>query len=63
MKRYINAKTGSLTETIEELNSKDFASMKDFKNTLTTRVGSYRMAFKSSDVYVSSRSTKSWNGN
>ncbi|WNA15667.1 hypothetical protein XaC1_24 [Xanthomonas phage XaC1] len=63
MKRYINAKSGSVTETIEELDSKDFASMNDFKNTLATRVGSHRMTLKSFKVYVSSRCDKSWTGN
>jgi len=63
MKRYINTKTAGKTETIDEFNSTDYSTIKEFNAAIATRVGSYRMTFKSSDVYVSSRSTKDWTGN
>ena len=63
MKKYINARTGKIVETIEEMNSQDYPTLLDFKNAITTRIGSYRMVFKDSTVYASSRSTKDWSGN
>lgn len=63
MKRYINAYGSNERETIEEINSTDFVSEKEFNAYIATRVGSYRMIFKTSKVYVSRRCCKSWSGN
>ena len=62
MKRYINIKGSTGTETLEEFNTDDYTSLKEFNAALATRVGSYRM-IHGSGVYVSQRAAMPWTGN
>ena len=59
MTRYLNMQTSYGVETVDQLESKDFETSKDFRKELSRLVSEYRMCNMS--VYVSSRCDKSWN--
>lgn len=61
MKRYINCKYGNLpTETIDELDSSDFETMKDFKKELRFLLNETASAQRDHKVWISSRPTNDW---
>lgn len=60
MIRYINCKTSNGVETVDELNSADFETLKLFKAELRRLVAEYRMAFNM-PVWSSQRCDKTWN--
>ena len=60
MIRYINTKQDNEVETIDQLDSNDFSSYRDFKKELLRLVNEYRLCFNQL-VYTSQRSTKAWN--
>lgn len=55
---YINMRECWGVETVDELDPKDFASNKEFKEELQRLVGEYRLA--GMDVYTSNRCTAEW---
>jgi len=57
--KYINLKTNYGTETIDELNPKDFNTYKEFKTELRRLINEYHIA--GIDVYSSQRCDKTWN--
>lgn len=60
MKRYINCKPdGRTVETVDELNSEDFSTLKEFRIESRRLLGEYRMAFQC-EVWSSNRSTSEW---
>lgn len=58
MKKYINTKTEYGVETIDEIDSDDFKTMKDFRAELSRLCFEYSLA--GTKCYTSSRSTKEW---
>jgi hypothetical protein len=62
MIRYFNLKSAYGTETVDELERKDFPTLKDFRNELRRLITEYNMAYNPSGlhVYISTRSTKEW---
>jgi hypothetical protein len=58
VKRYINFKGCQGVETIDELDARDFGSMKEFRIKLRRLINEYVMS--GHDVYISSRCTKEW---
>ena len=58
MKRYFNLKIDNVVETIDELDSSDFKTLKEFKIALKNLISEYRIA--KMDVYRSQRCTKDW---
>lgn len=58
MKTYFNIKSNGTTETVDELDSKDFATMKDFRTERKRLTNEYRIA--GIDIYLSQRCTKDW---
>lgn len=57
--RYLNLRTSYGVETVDELNSKDFSSRKDYLIELKRLISEYHLSGQ--PVYVSSRCDKSWN--
>lgn len=55
---YINTKNSYGVETIDELNSKDFNSPKEFKKELNRLLNEYRLI--EPKVYSSQRADKDW---
>ena len=58
MKRYLNLKTNYGVETIDELNSNDFETLKAFRLELKKMVSEYHSG--SMYVYTSQKADKSW---
>lgn len=58
MKRYLNMKSVYGTETVDELELKDFNSYKEFWRELRRLRDAYRLC--GMPVYISQRSTKDW---
>ena len=58
MKRYLNMRTASGVETVDELSREDFDSYKEFIKELRRLVGEYRLSGMA--VYTSQRCTKEW---
>ena len=59
MIRYINTRSFGNVETIDEFNSDDFESVREFKVELRHLVREYESAFNA-PVYISQRCTKEW---
>jgi len=59
MKRYLNSKQWEGTETIDELDSNDFKSYRDFKRELNRLADEYAMCQQS--CYISQKACKGWN--
>ncbi len=60
MIRYINWKNQGSIETVDELASGDFQTLRDFKKELRRLVNEYQIAYNLGNVYSSQRSTKEW---
>lgn len=60
MKMYINWAHAGKTETVDEVDSKEFPSAKAFRHEVARLVQEYQMAFRLGSVYSSARSTKDW---
>ena len=60
MIRYINWKNQGSIETVDELVSSDFKTLRDFKKELRRLVNEYQIAYNLGNVYPSQRSTKEW---
>lgn len=60
MKRYLNTVINSQKETIDELNSEDFDSLKSFKKELRRLKDEYVLAGGHGDLYWYSRKCKNW---
>lgn len=59
--RYLNIKNSNGVETIDQLDSEDFNSYKEFRAELKQLINEYRMAGSYfSGVYTSQRCTKDW---
>jgi hypothetical protein len=58
MTRYLNMRTASGVETVDELNRDDFNSHKEFRKELRRLVGEYHLC--GMGVYISQRCTKEW---
>lgn len=58
MKVYFNYKYGKSTETVDELDSKDFESLKEFRKEKHRLLGEYNLAM--GGVHASQRPTKCW---
>jgi hypothetical protein len=58
MVRYINMKSVHGTETVDELDSKDFKFFRDFRKELRRLLNEYRLC--GMNVYSSQRSDKTW---
>lgn len=56
--KYYNMKSVYGTETIDEINPKDYISYKEYRKELIRLRNEYRLC--GMDVYISSRSTKDW---
>lgn len=56
MKRYLNLKTNYGTETVDELDSKNFKTFKEFKNELKRLINEYHIL--GMNVYSSQRKAK-----
>ena len=59
MIKYLNMKTNYGIETVDDLDSEDFNTYKEFKVELNRLVSEYSMA--NMNVYISSRPDKTWN--
>jgi hypothetical protein len=57
--KYFNLKTNQGTETVDEINRKDFKTYKEYKIELRRLIGQYFMA--GMNVYTSQRACKDWN--
>jgi hypothetical protein len=58
MKTYFNTKTNGETETVDELDSVDFTTFRDFLNERRRLLKEYHLA--GMHVYRSQRCTKDW---
>lgn len=58
MIRYLNTKLNGNTETIDQLDSNDYESFKEFKQAMTYLIGEYRLAGGHGDLYWSQRGCK-----
>ncbi len=58
MKKYFNIKSVYGVETIDELNSSDFSTLKEFRKEVKRLYGEYRLT--SMNVYISNRCTNEW---
>ena len=58
---YLNLKTSEGVETIDSINSKDFKTLKEFRQERKRLVQEYRIASSFyAGIYCSQRSTKDW---
>ena len=62
MKRYINLKNSQGIETVGEIDSEDFPTIKAFRQEVKRLVKEYRLAYGSSagGVWSSQKSTSAW---
>ncbi len=60
---YINVKQGKERETVEEFNRADYDSVEAYRRAVAIRLSSYRMTYRNSVVYPSTRACKGWTGN
>ena len=58
MKKYFNMKSNYGVETVDQLDSKDFKTYKEFRNELIRLRNEYRIA--GMQVYTSQRCTNEW---
>lgn len=58
MKRYLNTRYNNGVETVDELDSADFETAKDFRNELKRLQFEYSLA--GTNCWISKRSTKEW---
>ena len=58
MKKYFNMKSNYGVETVDQLDSKDFNTYKEFREELIRLREEYRLA--GMDVYTSQRCTNEW---
>ena len=58
MKKYLNIKESGIVETIDEFDSAEFATYKDFNKEVKKCAQEYRLG--GTYVYVSSRCTRDW---
>lgn len=58
MKRYINTRTEEGVETIDEVDSDDFKTIKEYRFEVTRLCFEYKMA--GTACWASSRATKEW---
>ena len=58
MIRYLNFKSIYGTETVDQLDSRDFSFFKEYRKELQRMVKEYRIS--GVDVYISQRSAKDW---
>ncbi len=58
MIRYLNAKMYGTTETLDQLDSEDFSSFKEFKKEMTRLRGEYQMCMTTDAIYWSQRACK-----
>lgn len=58
MKKYFNVKTVYGVETVDEIDSKDFDTIRDYKKECVRLLNEYRLS--KMDVYLSSRCTNEW---
>ena len=58
MIRYLNVKLYGITETVDHLDSRDFKSIREFKQEKQRVLSEYRTAFKDGDPYWSQRKCK-----
>lgn len=56
--KYLNMKSNFGTETVDELDPKDFPTFKEFRAELRRLVSEYQLA--GMNVYTSTRCTKDW---
>jgi hypothetical protein len=56
--KYLNMKTVYGVETVDQLDSKDFPTWREFRKELNRLISEYRLAGMA--VYSSSRCTKDW---
>lgn len=61
MKRYLNIITSYGVETVEELDSKNFATFEEFRVELRRLASEYHTA--GMHIYISQRCDKNWNNN
>jgi len=59
MKKYLNVKSVYGVETVDELDSKDFPTLKEFRKEKNRLITEYRIAGMA--VYSSQRCDKTWN--
>ncbi len=59
MKTYLNLRTSYGVETVDELNSSDFDSLKEYRQEKARLLNEYRVAGMS--VYTSQRCDRTWN--
>jgi hypothetical protein len=59
MVRYFNIKSNYGVETVDEINSADFKTFKEFKNELNRLFKEYLIS--GFNVYISQKADKSWN--
>ena len=58
MIRYLNTKLNGTTETIDQLDSNDYESFKEFKQAMKYLIGEYELAGGHGDLYWSQRGCK-----
>ena len=57
--KYLNIKSHYGTETVDQLDPKDFTSYKEFRQELRRLLNEYHLS--GMNVYISSRPDKTWN--
>lgn len=58
MIRYLNTKINGNTETVDQLDSNDYESFKEFKQAMKYLISEYRLAGGHGDLYWSQRGCK-----
>lgn len=58
MIRYLNTKINGNTETVDQLDSNDYESFKEFKQAMKYLIGEYHLAGGHGDLYWSQRGCK-----
>ena len=58
MIRYLNTRLKGNTETIDQLDSNDYKSLKEFRQAMKYLIGEYRLAGGHGDLYWSQRGCK-----
>lgn len=60
MIRYLNTKINGTIETVDQLDSNDYPSYKEFKKAMNYLIGEYNLAGGHGDLYWSQRCTKDY---